>query len=102
MAIVWSQLPQTGRQMPATDGTLTAGPLIPLTVEASSHSIAKAIACGIMLLVLPSCGIPPLRHPEPGPGLPADFNGETTPDNSSQLGIEEYLESKALHVGGLD
>ena len=26
------------------------------------HVIARAIACGIMLLVLPSCGIPPLRH----------------------------------------
>ncbi len=60
------------------------------------HVIAKAIACGILLLVLPSCGIPPLRHPEPGPGLPTDFNGATSPDNSSQLGIEEFYNDRML------
>ena len=62
----------------------------------TKHVIARAIACSIMLLVLPSCGIPPLRHPEPGPGLPADFNGETTPDNSSQVGIEEFYNDRML------
>ena len=41
--------------------------------------IARAIACGVMLLVLPSCGIPALRHPEPGPDLPPDFNGASHP-----------------------
>ena len=60
------------------------------------HVIARAIACSIMLLVLPSCGIPPLRHPEPGPGLPADFNGATSPENSSQLGIEEFYNDRML------
>jgi len=60
------------------------------------HVIARAIACSIMLLVLPSCGIPPLRHPEPGPGLPADFNGATSSENSSQLGIEEFYNDRML------
>ena len=60
------------------------------------HVIARAIACGIMLLVLTSCGIPPLRHAEPGPGLPTDFNGATSPDNSSQLGIEEFYNDPML------
>ena len=60
------------------------------------HVIARAIACSIMLLVLPSCGIPPLRHPEPGPGLPADFNGATSPENSAQLGIEEFYNDPML------
>lgn len=60
------------------------------------HLIARAIACSIMLLVLPSCGIPPLRHPEPGPGLPADFNGATSPENSAQLGIEEFYNDRML------
>ena len=60
------------------------------------HVIARAIACSIMLLVLPSCGIPPLRHPEPGPGLPPDFNGATSEDNSSQLGIEEFYNDRML------
>jgi multidrug efflux system outer membrane protein len=60
------------------------------------HVIARAIACSIMLLVLPSCGIPPLRHPEPGPGLPADFNGATSSENSAQLGIEEFYNDRML------
>jgi outer membrane protein, multidrug efflux system len=60
------------------------------------HVITRAIACSIMLLVLPSCGIPPLRHPEPGPGLPASFNGATSSENSSQLGIEEFYNDRML------
>ncbi len=60
------------------------------------HVIARAIACSIMLLVLPSCGIPPLRHSEPGPGLPTDFNGATTSENSAQLGIEEFYNDRML------
>jgi outer membrane protein, multidrug efflux system len=60
------------------------------------QAIARAIACGIMLLVLPSCGIPPLRHPDPPPGLPADFNGSTSPENSAQLGIEEFYNDRML------
>jgi outer membrane protein, multidrug efflux system len=67
-----------------------------LNAKHGKHVIARAIACGIMLLVLPSCGIPPLRHPEPGPGLPADFNGATNSDNSSQLGIEEFYNDRLL------
>ena len=61
-----------------------------------NHVIARAIACGVMMLVLPSCGIPPLRHPEPGPGLPEDFNGATSSENSSQLGIEEFYNDRML------
>jgi multidrug efflux system outer membrane protein len=60
-----------------------------------THVIARAIACS-MLLVLPACGIPPLRHPEPGPGLPADFNGATSSENSAQLGIEEFYNDRML------
>jgi outer membrane protein, multidrug efflux system len=58
--------------------------------------IARAIACSIMLLVLPSCGIPGLRHPQPAPCLPPDFNGATSPDNSAQLGIEEFYDDRLL------
>ena len=67
-----------------------------LNAKRMKHVIARAIACSIMLLVLPSCGIPPLRHPEPGPGLPTDFNGTTSPENSSQLGIEEFYNDRML------
>jgi outer membrane protein TolC len=58
--------------------------------------IARAIACGIMLLFLPSCGIPPLRHAEPGPGLPEDFNGASSPENSAHLGIDEFYNDRML------
>jgi outer membrane protein, multidrug efflux system len=60
------------------------------------HAIARAIACGIMLLVLPSCGIPPLRHSVPGPGLPEEFNGPSSPENSAQVGIEEFYNDRML------
>jgi multidrug efflux system outer membrane protein len=60
------------------------------------HVIARAIACSIMLLVLPSCGIPPLRHPEPPPGLPETLNGATSPENSSQLTIEQFYHDTTL------
>ena len=56
------------------------------TAKQMKHVIARAIACSIMLLVLPSCGIPPLRHPQPGPGVPVDFNGG--PARITQLSSE--------------
>jgi multidrug efflux system outer membrane protein len=61
-----------------------------------SHAIARAIACGIMLLVLPSCGIPPLRHPDPGPGLPTNFSEADSPENSAQLPIDEFYNDRML------
>ncbi len=60
------------------------------------HVIARAITCSMMLLILPSCGIPPLHKPEPGPGLPPSFNGVTSPENSSQLAIEEFYTDPTL------
>ncbi len=60
------------------------------------HLIAEAIACSIMLLLLPSCGIPPLRKAEPAPGLPESIKGETSPANSSQLTIEEFYHDPTL------
>jgi NodT family efflux transporter outer membrane factor (OMF) lipoprotein len=59
------------------------------------HVIARAIVCG-MLLVLPSCQIPGLRQAQPGPDLPAAFNGATSSDNSAQLGIEEFYNDPLL------
>ena len=62
----------------------------------TKHVIARAIACSTLLLVLPSCGIPPLRHPVPGPGVPEDFQGATGSENSSQLTIEEFYDDPTL------
>jgi len=60
------------------------------------HVIARAVALSIMLVVLPSCGIPQLRHPAPGPALPPTFNGATSPENSSKVGIEEFYDDRML------
>jgi NodT family efflux transporter outer membrane factor (OMF) lipoprotein len=49
-----------------------------------------------MLLVLPSCCIPPLRPADPPPPLPETFNGATSPENSSQLGIQEFFHDPLL------
>jgi NodT family efflux transporter outer membrane factor (OMF) lipoprotein len=59
------------------------------------HVLARAIVCG-MLLVLPSCGICPLRLAQPGPALPTTFNGEASPANSAQLAIKEFFNDPLL------
>src|SRR5215212_2370744 len=58
--------------------------------------ITRAVVCGIMLLVLPSCGIPPLRKAELGPDLPPTFNGATSSESSSELGIQEFYNDPLL------
>ena len=58
--------------------------------------IARAIACGLLLLILPSCGIPQLRKAEQAPGLPESISGTTDPENSSQLTIEEFYRDPRL------
>ncbi len=72
-------------------------------------AIAIAIACSF-LLVLPSC-IPHLRNPaagpalperynlrqaDPGPDLPEVFEEPTSPENSSQVRIEEFFSDPML------
>lgn len=56
---------------------------------------AMAIVCRI-LRHLPSRGIPNLPQAEPGPALPAGFNGATGSENSSQVGIEEFFNDPTL------
>lgn len=58
--------------------------------------IPRAIVCSLLLLVLPSCGIPPLRKAASTPGLPETLNGATSPENSSQLTIEEFYQDPTL------
>jgi len=60
-----------------------------------THAIARAIAISLPL-VLAGCGIPKLRAPEAGPALPPDFAGKTSPENSAQLGIEEFFGDPVL------
>lgn len=43
------------------------------------------------MLGLVGCRIPDLCCPEPGPELPADFSGVTTPDNMALVGIQEFF-----------
>jgi outer membrane protein, multidrug efflux system len=58
-------------------------------------TIAIVVVCNI-LLVLSGCGIPQLRHREPVRDLPVSFNGVTSAENSSQVGIDEFFEDPVL------
>jgi NodT family efflux transporter outer membrane factor (OMF) lipoprotein len=66
-----------------------------LNAKHVQHVLARALACG-MMLVLPSCGIPPLRQAEPGPELPLGVNGATSSENSAQVGIKEFFNDPLL------
>lgn len=72
--------------------------------------VAIAVACGL-LLVLPSCGIPSLRNPKPGPGvldtydlrkadpqsdLPPVFEAADSEENSASLRVEEFFDDSML------
>ena len=84
------------------------------------HVIAGAIACSV-LIALPACQIPQFNQPPPGQVVPADYNvtrpqgnpspfaavvggtcvgnfanGTTGPENSAQLGINEFFNDPAL------
>lgn len=66
----------------------------------AQHVIARAIACSLLLLALPSCGIPDLRKALPGPALPANytagFDGAASLENSSQVPIEDFFNDPKL------
>jgi NodT family efflux transporter outer membrane factor (OMF) lipoprotein len=66
-----------------------------LTTSRKKCLLARAFACGLSL-TLPACAIPNLRQPDAGQPLPADFNGMTSPENSSQLWVEEFFNDPAL------
>ncbi|HEX3655124.1 MAG TPA: efflux transporter outer membrane subunit [Pirellulales bacterium] len=60
-----------------------------------SRILAIAIACSL-LLALPGCAIPKLRHSKPGPVLPQDFNGSTSAENSAQVPTNEFFNDPQL------
>jgi NodT family efflux transporter outer membrane factor (OMF) lipoprotein len=59
------------------------------------RAVAVAIAYSF-LLVLPSCAMPKLRHPDPAPCLPETFNGATSPESSAQVKIEDFFDDPTL------
>jgi multidrug efflux system outer membrane protein len=68
-----------------------------LNAKHPTHSIAAAITCGILLLVLPGCHlIPDLRKPEPAPLPPESFNGAASSDTSAQLLVKEFYDDPKL------
>ena len=52
--------------------------------------LARSIAFGLLLTILPACGIPSLRRADPAPSPPPDFPASKGDENSSRLGIEEF------------
>jgi len=76
---------------------------LPVTVanmKPPGYLIARAIACSMLLLVLPSCGIPNLRPAKPGLDLPANYttayDGAASLENSSQVPIEDFFKDPKL------
>jgi outer membrane protein TolC len=61
----------------------------------ASPRLARVIACAVVL-VFSGCGIPTIRKAEPPPPLPADFDGETSSENSSDLGLAEFYQDPML------
>ena len=60
------------------------------------QAIGRAITCGFLLLILPSCGIPPIRPAAPAPCPPETFTGSTDPENSARIGLEEFYNDRTL------
>lgn len=60
------------------------------------YHLCKGMACVILLLALSGCRIPGLQCADPGPQLPADFNGLSTPESSAQVGIVEFFDDNIL------
>lgn len=58
----------------------------------------RVIVCAIasaMLPVLSGC-LPNLRRAEPGPALPADFNGRSDPQSSAQISVDDFFDDPVL------
>jgi outer membrane protein, multidrug efflux system len=66
-----------------------------------TNAVASAFACGILLLALSGCGIPRLGLPRPAQPLPPNFNGATTPENSSEVPTSEFFNDPNL-IGLID
>lgn len=66
----------------------------------AKQGIARAITCGMLLLVLPSCGIPNLRPAKPGYLLPANYTARykeaTSLENSALVPIEDFFNDPLL------
>jgi NodT family efflux transporter outer membrane factor (OMF) lipoprotein len=50
----------------------------------------------VLAILLSSCGIPGNRQADPGRDLPVSFNGATSSENSSQVGIDEFFNDPIL------
>lgn len=60
------------------------------------EQMIAGVLAGVMLLVVSGCRIPSLNGPSAGPVLPGDFNGATSPDNSAEVGIDEFFNEPRL------
>lgn len=67
----------------------------PSNVDLKKHVLLTMIACCLMV-ILPGCGIPQLRHPNMTRDLPVSFNGMDSTDNSSRTGFDEFFEDPVL------
>jgi multidrug efflux system outer membrane protein len=60
------------------------------------NTVATALACGILALVLSGCGIPKLAGPKPAQPLPPTFDGWVTEENSSCIPAADFFNDPNL------
>ena len=61
-----------------------------------ARQVVASVALGFTLLMLPGCRIPNLRGYDPGATTPQDFNGRSSSENSTQIGINEFFGDPVL------
>lgn len=60
-----------------------------------SRKFARAVIVSVPL-VLPSCCLPQLKGPQPGPTAPDSFNGVTSDQSSAQVGWRDFFDDPQL------
>ncbi len=70
--------------------------LRPFANSKLTNLILSATIVSSLLLVVPSCKIPQLRHPDCGREVPDSFNGVTSSESSAQIGIDEFFNDPML------
>ena len=77
-------------ERPASKGCLAVKKSTLSSAARTNGVVLRLLACSLVL-GLAGCRIPDLCCPEPGPELPGDFSGVTTPDNMAIVGIQEFF-----------
>ncbi len=81
----------------AAEPTLTQSRTSTLQALASSAwQVVASVATCFALLMMPGCHIPNLRGSCPSPATPGDFDGKSSSENSTRMGVNEFFGDPVL------